>query len=302
MISSATILNLLSHKKTSIAFSKGFNVIVGPTDSGKSAIIKAIKWLILNRPLGDGLRSSWGGDTSVEVVVDGKQVKRLKTDTANSYFVDELRFNAVKGDVPIEVIKALNLTELNLQTQFDSHFLLSSSSGEVAQYFNRVAHLDKIDLGLQNIQRWTREVQKKNEYNEESLATNKERLLSYVSLDEIEKRVLALEGKETARQRRIKERADLLKATDTLQSVEQELEEMSFLQQLAGHVDSLLSTFIEQRKLKNELTTLWLLVVGGKKLQQEEEELNQTLEKYETQFHKALGKGSLCPLCGSVIK
>lgn len=264
MISSLTITNFLSHKETQLDFSKGVNVIVGPTDSGKSAIIKALKWAIFNRPMGDGMRSSWGGLTVVGMVVDEKMVIRQKFEGLNQYIIADQEFNAIKGDVPEQVSRLLNLSDINLQTQFDSHFLLSKSPGEVAVIFNKVAHLDRIDVGLQNIQRWTRDIQKKLEFNKESLGSNKERLLAYDSLPEIEGLLITLEEKETIRQRQANKRQEVLKLITSIKSVEEELEEMEFIVGLEEEVVNILA-IIQQRKdvtrtlvgLNMVLTTLY---------------------------------------------
>lgn len=301
MISAISILNFLSHKDTHLEFSPGVNIIVGPTDSGKSAIIKALKWVIHNRPLGDGMKSSWGGGTGVSVIVDGKSVDRVKN-SKNSYFIDDLRFDAVKGDVPVEVVKALNLSEINLQTQFDSHFLLSKSSGEVAQYFNKVAHLDRIDVALQNIQRWGKDVTKKIEYNEQAIITARDRLNTYGCLDSIEKVLLALEEKEIARERKEIAYKSLLKICDQIQSVEEELQEVGFLEELEASVDYLLGVFSELKEVQNNFTILLAKVAAINAVDKLIKDTDEKLATYEEEFHEALGEGSICPLCGSVIE
>jgi len=65
MIKTLSIQNYQSHKDSTLEFDPGVNVIVGSTDSGKTAIIRALRWLIWNRPNGDSFRSTWGGDTKV---------------------------------------------------------------------------------------------------------------------------------------------------------------------------------------------------------------------------------------------
>lgn len=45
--------NFQSHRNSVIDFDRGLNVIVGPSDSGKSAIIRAIKWALYNEPSGN---------------------------------------------------------------------------------------------------------------------------------------------------------------------------------------------------------------------------------------------------------
>jgi exonuclease SbcC len=312
MIETLTIANFLSHKETEIEFSEGVNIIIGPTDSGKSAIIKALKWLIQNRPLGDGMRSSWGGDTEVTVrvtIIDPEQlvddsvtITRVRDNTSNGYRIGKSKFNAIKGDIPLEVSQALNLTDLNIQTQFDPHFLLGKSSGEVAQYFNKIAHLDRIDTALQNIQKWSKEVQKKVDYNTDALNGAKERLNAYGCLDAVEGILISLEEKENRRERIYKDRESLLKTIKSIQKVNEDLQEVDFLSELDDKVTSILATIKKQKELKKNLTALFLVVAAGKKIVEDSQKVDKELADMEAKFHKALGKGSVCPLCEQMIQ
>jgi exonuclease SbcC len=302
LISSIQIQNFLSHKKTTLKFSYGVNIIVGATDSGKSAIIKSLKWILFNRPMGDGVRSSWRGDTSAEITIDKVAVKRLRTDTANSYFVDDQRLNAVKGDVPDSVTQALNLSDINLQTQFDSHFLLSSSSGEVAQYFNKIAHLDKIDVGLQNIQKWTKVVQTKLDYDEQTLAASEEKVKQYYYLEDVDRILIQLEAQNSNRQNLARDRASILSTLQSIEVFEDQLEESSFLQELDKLINTALGIISKQKELKNKLASLRMITNSFKKIEEEGVSDKAELEKLEKEFHKHLGKGSICPLCEQKIK
>ena len=78
MIQSVHIQNFQSHKNSTLEFSPGVNIIVGTSDSGKTAIIRALRWVVWNRPSGDSLRSTWGGKTSVEICLDKGSVERSK--------------------------------------------------------------------------------------------------------------------------------------------------------------------------------------------------------------------------------
>jgi exonuclease SbcC len=302
MITTISLANFLSHKKSQIDFSPGVNVIVGPTDSGKSAIIKALKWVILNRPLGDGMRSSWGGETFVEIIVDDFAIARAKEDNVNSYLIDDSRFNAVKGDVPIEVQQALNMTDINIQTQFDAHFLLSSTPGEVAQYFNKAAHLDRIDVALQNIQKWTKDVSKKLEYNRQALTSSQERLNDFNSLGLVESILITLEEKEKARQTIEKDRIALQKIIDSLTKIDTDLEEFQFLQDLEQSVNSILELITKKKEVTKELIQINNLIKKNDQIDEEILAVDQDLEEYEAEFHEHLGEGSICPLCQQEIK
>ena len=73
MIDKIKIENIQSHKNTELNLSNGINVIVGSSNNGKSAILRALYWAIYNRPLGiDTLCSHWALDDK------GKQKSDMK--------------------------------------------------------------------------------------------------------------------------------------------------------------------------------------------------------------------------------
>lgn len=83
---------------------------------------------------------------------DGTVLTRQAGKGGNLYYRNKLKFAAVGTSIPIEIEQALNFKDVNLQLQLDSPFLLSESPGEVARYFNKIAHIDQIDIGLKKIQ------------------------------------------------------------------------------------------------------------------------------------------------------
>lgn len=162
MIYSLEINNFQSHKYSRLEFSEGVNVIVGTSDSGKTAVLRALRWVVNNRPSGNDFRSTWGGETSVQLVTDDGIVIRNK-DKAEKYSIGvagkkDIEFKAFGTNVPQEVSDVLNISEINLQGQMDAPFLLSKSAGEVATHFNKIARLDKIDTATANVNSWIREL------------------------------------------------------------------------------------------------------------------------------------------------
>lgn len=192
MIKQLNIENFQSHKDTSLDFVEGVNVIIGASDCGKSAIIRALKLLAWNRPSGNEIRSTWGGKTSVEVFTDNAHVARIK-DKEELYILGDQHFKAFRTDVPKEIQDTLNLTEINLQQQLDAPFLLSTSSGQVAQHFNSIAKLDQIDTGLFNINKAIRELEGQNKYKQIDLDNKKEELVKYEHIEKLEAEIEVLE-------------------------------------------------------------------------------------------------------------
>jgi DNA repair protein SbcC/Rad50 len=200
MLRNVEIHNFLSHKNTIVHFVSGVNVIVGLSDSGKSAIINALRWVIFNQPMGESFRSWWGGSTWVKVTTDKYEITRLRNDTENGYILQSLkkdsvksRFNAIKNGVPEEITRALNITDVNFQRQVDTHFLLSETPGEVAKYFNKIAKLDSIDTATTNINSWINELNRTIKYKETDLEKNKEKLSTFNFVEELETQVEVLE-------------------------------------------------------------------------------------------------------------
>jgi RNA polymerase-binding transcription factor DksA len=162
MLKSLHITNLQSHAESTLTFHEGTNIIIGSSDAGKSALIRSMRRVIFGRPTGDSLCSYWGGETLVELCTEEGSVAwhRNKVDTYVLVTADgkEIVFKAVGTTVPQEVQMLLNINEVNIGYQLDSHFLLSLSPGQVAEHFNRVAHLEKIDTGLFNVNKAIREL------------------------------------------------------------------------------------------------------------------------------------------------
>jgi DNA repair protein SbcC/Rad50 len=156
MIKLIHIQNFQSHEETYCEFHPGVNIIVGTSDSGKTAIIRALRWVVWNRPSGSSIRSNWGGKTEVRISTNEGIVVRSK-DKTDKYIIriegrKDLELEAFSTSVPPEVSNLLGISEVNLQQQLDRPFLLDDTPGDVAKHFNKVARLDKIDTSQQYIQ------------------------------------------------------------------------------------------------------------------------------------------------------
>ena len=201
MITELDILNFQSHEETHLSFHPGVNIFVGSSDSGKTAIIRAIRWVVWNRPSGADFRSwSAKGRTSVELVTEEGIILRSK-DKQDKYTLGisghkDTEFTAFGTSVPEEISKLLNISEINLQSQLDSPFLLSETPGKVAEHFNKVAHLEMIDTATQNINSWIRELTSDIKYAEGQKLSLKEGLTKFEHLEKFEVEVEVLEDQE----------------------------------------------------------------------------------------------------------
>lgn len=155
MIKSVYIKNYQSHQDTKLEFHPGVNILVGSSDSGKSAIFRAMAWVMTNRPLGNAF-CRWGTKkTQVDLVVDqGTVIGRTKSKSENNYLFQGRELLA-GTEVPEDIQRTLKIDPaINIQQQISAPFLLSSSPGEVAAFFNDIAGLSDIDLSIKNLKGW----------------------------------------------------------------------------------------------------------------------------------------------------
>ncbi len=237
-IKQLNISNFQSHKDSSLDFVDGLNVIVGESDSGKSAILRALRWLIWNRPTGDAMRSNWGGKTSVEIFTDDAHIVRVR-DKENEYILGDSHFKAVSTDVPQEVVQVLNVNEINFQTQLSQPFLLSNTAGEVAQFFNKVAHLEKIDTATQKINSAIRELTTDIKYKNVEIEKQEEELKKYEHLEKFEADVEALEELDKQYLLLIQKEAKISNLVESIKDTNAQIREQGPLLELEEQVESI---------------------------------------------------------------
>ena len=292
MIKYITIDNFQSHPRTNLEFHPGVNAIVGPSDSGKTAILRALRWVVWNRPQGDAFRSNWGGDTVVVVGADDCDVMRGKSASVNRYSLDGLEFKAFGTEVPEEVRKALNLDEVNLQQQLARPFLLDDTPGVVAQHFNRVAHLDTISSSEKLVQRWIREIDSQVKGLTRQEEQYREDLKQYDGLDELDKRVRELERQQAKQHQHKGEVEVLCRLIIRHQGLQQRIEKEQAVTAVEGAVGTLLGRYKQLRAASALETELRTKIAHAKRLQVKIQDSQQILPA-ENQVESLITRRSL---------
>ena len=82
----AKVHNFQSHEDSEYSFVNGFNVIIGESKQGKSASLRAIRWVAENKPAGKGLIRAGATEAYVELTLEnGIIIKRFVTAKENGY-------------------------------------------------------------------------------------------------------------------------------------------------------------------------------------------------------------------------
>jgi exonuclease SbcC len=297
MIKQLTIRNFQSHKDTTLDLDPGVNLIVGQSDSGKTAIFRALKWLVTNRPSGESFRSSWGGDTEVMLALDDGKVFRLKGKKASHYILNGAEpFTALGTEVPESIAQALNINELSWQAQMDPPFLLSASPGEVARTLNEVADLDKIDTTLVNINRMAKD-------NRTALVTAAQ-LKQELELDLSKYRGLDDRMKRIKQFHEMEKKAQLLEEMVNnggriLEEIKEQQEELSHVKETADadeELDLLMDMVGRLKDIEATEEKMVKQVTDILKAEAYLKHVSEMLVRLEEQWHES-SKGR-CPLCG----
>lgn len=147
MIKKIKIKSFQSHKETEISPSPGVNIIVGKNMSGKSALLRALRLLLYNKPEGSDF-VSWG-DTNTEITIEygDHVIRRIKGKRKNVYVVDGSEFTGFGRAVPKEVVDVLGVFpirvddvtyELNISSPHDPPFLVSETDAVKGKVFSRL--------------------------------------------------------------------------------------------------------------------------------------------------------------------
>jgi len=275
MIKSLILTNFRSHENTELAFSPQVNVIVGKSDHGKSNIIRALNWIVTNRPLGENVVQYGKEETVAQIIIEDNKkeigVTRRKKKNKNEYILstdeENISFEAF-GTVPPEpILTALNLSDVNIQKQKEQYFLIFDSPGQVATYIRSITKLDKVDevvkLLASKIRLKTGQV---NNYQIE-LKEAKKKLaeISKIDLDDFEKKINSIHLLIEANEQLCREQNELINFLKELEKVEKSI--VCF----PVNINQILQSCDSQSKLYEDLldkeTNLTVLLVSLEKVQ-----------------------------------
>lgn len=152
-----SLRNFQAHKRLDIAVDPHITIILGDSDCGKSAVVRAIRWVATNRPGGDAFIRHGKRYAAATLTTEEGEVTRTRGNGDNSYTVDGTKLVSFGADVPEPGQKVLRLGDINFQSQHDAPFWFASSAGEVSRELNSIIDLNAIDTILGNLARRVRD-------------------------------------------------------------------------------------------------------------------------------------------------
>lgn len=159
MLTKIKIRNFQGHKTLTVPLSDSVTTIIGTTDAGKSAALRALRWVCLNQPDGDEFISHGEDECVVSVYTDdGHKVTRVRGKGVNEYRLDGKRYVSFgRGQVPADVADVLNVGPTNFQSQLEPPFWFFDPPGQVSKNLNAVVDLSKMDAAVAEANRRVRQ-------------------------------------------------------------------------------------------------------------------------------------------------
>lgn len=297
MIKTIWLHNFQSHKRTRIKFVDGVNAIVGNSDSGKSAILRAFEWVVYNRPVGDDYLSHWAEEISVTILFDdGAKITRGRDKQGNYYKLNGEVFRAFKQEVPVPIQEALNLNDINIQAQMDPPFLISFKPGDAAQLLNKAVNLDIIDTTISNIRKKKLDADRDYKQSLASIEDYNNELKKYNYLKQMEADVILYESAAAARStlaRQIKGLQELINLTERLQ---ERTEASKKLLRIERRLNKALESVEERNTLKKEIVLLGKVLNEIRKARDDKKYWEGEKDRLQKELEKSFP--DICPLCG----
>lgn len=160
-----TLKGFQSHEETVLKVDGGLVCVTGPNNVGKSAVIRAARWLFYDALRGSRFFKKGEGTASVEMAFEdvwARRIKEKKSGGRNAYELSTLKdpLDAIGTGAPKEVNEALNIRpirvdkdlelELNVVQQKDHPFLMDETGTTKAKVLNSLTGHHVLDIAIRD--------------------------------------------------------------------------------------------------------------------------------------------------------
>lgn len=193
----------------------GLTVITGPNDSGKTALIRLIRWIALGEPQGEDFLFTIYDDLDKTKIIeqaeeaggriildDGVTITKIRRKGETTWIISTEPEPYKKAAVPEVVTQLLGLTKtnfsdfevaLNFAYQLDAPFLISESPSAGAKVLGKLAGTEVVDLALKDVAKDVSKHQTARRNAEQEMGAKELELMNYQGLEEIGQQLDALE-------------------------------------------------------------------------------------------------------------
>ena len=191
------IENFQDHQDTEIVLKPGINLIVGSSDAGKSAILRAINWVFHNQPRSTSFIRFGSDEARVSISFsDGTEVCRIKGKQRNAIIIEKtdgtnLVFEKIGHELPPEAIEILGNPPIDerhgpisYSEQMSPYFLVSLTPTEMPRSISELTGINDFEEAAQILGKKSRQANDQMKEGQKRLDRYAQDLISYVDLDE----------------------------------------------------------------------------------------------------------------------
>lgn len=252
-------------------FQPGFNVIQGPSNSGKSSVIKAVEKCIFNQSGSTNVRH--GADNLlVGIRYKGREVYLTKGKNTK-YKVDNEIFEKIGVSQLEQVATALNIREvvlggekvrLNFSNQFSYPFLLDKTPGQLYKFIVDSAESESLSDVLKDMAKDIKDLDKSVIQNEAQIdilnkqkANLENKLVDADTILEVSNKILALDSTYTSINREVELRDKYIDNTASISMLKQRLETLTVDGDLVTKMDQLKESYAASRDVAQKYKTVF---------------------------------------------
>lgn len=213
-IEEVTIEGYQSHVNSTFRLSPGLTVITGPSDAGKTAIIRALRWFAFNEPTGEAfLHTIRNADGSIKEAADrvtvsvtfdnGVTITKTRRKGKTTYTHSDYPNPWEKAEIPPEIKETLGLlkqsygdfeTCLNFAFQLDAPFMLSETASVGAKVLGKLAGTEIVDRSISEVNKKTHKTRTDISYADKQIGEIDVSLTEYFDLDQHDTLLTAAEA------------------------------------------------------------------------------------------------------------
>jgi len=306
MLKKLRIKNFQSHTRTEIDFCSGVNGIIGTSQAGKTAILRAIKLLRTNRPLGFRFHTKYtkASKTSVQAIFSDDVVASINKSKNNTIYKlknhsgRKVSFSKVGKGVPDVVSQGINLSDINVHSQLDAPFMIASTSGEIAREINKVTNSEMVDAWTQGINKKITSLGIQKDILKNDIKSIKNQLLNLKGVALINSLVTELEC--IIKKRGSKQETHFL-LTEIEENIKKEKDKILFYQKHEGVKSVIQQAEKVRKKIKKKECVIVLL---GKLIREKDRLLilSQDYKEIACKYIDKIKSKKKCPICLSLIQ
>jgi len=298
MIKSIKLNNFQSHASSLLELSDGFTGIIGASRSGKSSLVRALRWLFFGKWRSSYIRHN-SKTSSIEVKIDKDDVRWVKGETINKLIINGKTFTGFGNDLPEEFLKIFKWISLGedliIASQDDPPFLLFNKSLERCNVFDN-------SVGVTNILLWIEDI--KNRINQKVNLIKK----SEEEVDLVDNKLKKLKDVEVKLNKVKILQGEVLKLNKKKEDLDKIIKLNIFIRNKENELKTITSKLINLQKYENIILDFYVKEklfdlkenIREKKINLDE--IDKILEKKQNELKELVKNGVICPICKRPIE